>query len=76
MHSGPDLIDRRQRLAACLLLSAVELPAEAGQVARLWMSAAKVCPGVSVAEARLGHRREALEAARDLIEDLLSEAVP
>jgi len=71
-----DLIDRRQRLAAALLLSAVELPADASNVALLWMVAARVCPGVTVAELALGHRRAALERARELVEELLAEAQP
>lgn len=69
-------LDRRQRLAACLMLSAVDLPAPAGEVAQLLCAAAKVCPGVTMNELpSMGHdsRRRFLERARDLIDEVLAE---
>jgi len=68
-----DLLDPRQRLAACILLSAIRLPADAAQAAKTWAAAAKVCPGVTLGEARLGNRQEALEHAAALIAELLNE---
>ncbi|MDR3513761.1 MAG: hypothetical protein P4L73_19160 [Caulobacteraceae bacterium] len=73
-RTRPDLLDRRQRLAAALLLSAIDLPQEMAAVARLWREAARVCPGVNVGEMRLGDCRGALVAARDLIDQLLAQA--
>jgi hypothetical protein len=68
-----DLVDRRQRLAACILLSAIDLPANATDAAKTFMAAARVCPGVTVGEAHLGHRRDGLERAAALIAELLAE---
>ena len=68
-----DLVDRRQRIAACILLSAIDLPANATDAAKTFIAAAKVCPRITVAEACLGNRREGLERAAALIAELLAE---
>lgn len=69
---APDLLDRRQREAACLLLSAIDLPATACDVARQWQAAARVCPGAT-ADMLVGGRRDQLQRARALIDQLLAE---
>ena len=69
-----DLIDRRQRVAACILLSAIDLPAPARETARAWVAAARVCPRISVEEACLGNRRAGLERVAALVAELLAEA--
>jgi len=69
------VIDRRQRLAAVALLVAVDLPQEAGPLARQWLAACKVCPGLKLGEVDLGGGRVALlTTARDLIDQMLGEA--
>jgi hypothetical protein len=69
-----DLVDRRQRQAAAILLSAITLPAPAHAVASLWLRAAEVCPGISAEEVCLaGSRVGALRFARDLIDDVIAE---
>lgn len=73
--SHPDLLDPRQRLAACLLLSAVDLPAPLPDVAKLWTAAAKVCPGVKVDQALLGDRLAQLRRAHELVVELITEAI-
>ncbi len=70
--SVPDIIDRRQREAAVLLLTAVDLPVEVRTWANLIMEAAKVLPGASMSHAAKD-RRDGLERARDLINDMLAE---
>lgn len=70
-----DLLDRRQRLAAAILLSAIDLPAPLPAYAQHALEAAKVCPGLNVAEAAFGAGRVAgLLKARDLVDELLAEA--
>lgn len=69
-----DLLDPRQRLAAALCLSAIDLPAELGAWARQGLEAASVCPGVTVDQLRVNSRREALLRARELLDELISEA--
>lgn len=69
-----DLLDRRQRLAAALCLGAIDLPAEASAWARQQIEAASVCPGLTVADVPLNSRREALTKARDILNELISEA--
>lgn len=70
----PDLLDHRQREAASILLAAVDLPQEGRKVARLWMAAARVCPGISVEAAMLGHgRRASLRRVRELVDQMLRE---
>ena len=71
-----DLIDHRQRLAACILLSAIDLPAEMGATAKAWAAASRVCPRATVAEVRLGNRREGLERAAELIQEMIAELPP
>lgn len=70
----PDLLDRRQRVAAAILLHAVDLPQEMSAYAQLSLTAAKVCPGLNVSEAFTGQpRRVMLERARELIDEMLAE---
>lgn len=66
-------LDPRQQEAAALLLSAIDLPAPAYHVVRIWRRAAQVCPGITIDQALLGDRRAQLEKARDLIDQVLSE---
>lgn len=73
LSDRPPLLDRRQRLAACLLLAAIPLPAEADRIASAWNSAAAVCPGVKAAEVPIGDRTACLRLARDLIDQLIEE---
>jgi hypothetical protein len=75
MTKRADLIHPDQRLAACILLSAFDLPAEAALAARTMIAAAKVYPGVTIDKVVLGDRRAALLRARALIDDLI-EATP
>ena len=70
---GIDLIDRRQRLAAAMLLGAFPLPAPMPDATKAIMAAAKVCPGVTTGDVHFGDRRGALQSARALIDELLSE---
>lgn len=69
-------VDPRQREAAALLLGAIDLPAPAAEVARVWMAAAKVCPGITAERFCLGDRAAQLRRARDLIDQVLSEIAP
>lgn len=68
-------LDRRNRLAAAILMIGVDLPQPAGAWAQAGMAAARLCPGVTVAEMGLGNqtRRQALERARELIDEQLAE---
>lgn len=67
-------MDRRQCLAACILLSAVDLPQPADKVAQLWLNAAHACPGVTTAEVDLGAGRLAqLQQVRRLVEAMISD---
>lgn len=69
-------IDRRQRLAATLLLAAFDLPAPAGAAARQLIVAAKACPGVKIDELPNlgpGSRRACLATARELIDEMIDE---
>jgi hypothetical protein len=67
-------MDRRQRLAAAILLSAVDLPQPADKVARLWLDAARVCPGITTGEVELGAGRLAqLQQVRRLVEAMISD---
>ena len=76
----PELdIDRRQKLAACLLLSAVDLPMRADAAACHLLEAARVCPGVKLHELPdlgPGSRREYLLRAAALIDEMLVEIAP
>jgi len=76
--SGPRraLLDRRQRLVAVLVMSAVDLPAPAEQVAKLWIEAARLLPGVKSGDIPLGRRVESLTRARDLLDELIKESQP
>lgn len=81
-HPGPppraasafDLLPERQRHAAALLLSAVSLPAEMAKCAALWKESARVLPGATVQQLRVGDRLAALRDARELVDDLIREA--
>jgi hypothetical protein len=67
--------DRRQRVAAALLITAIDLPAPLDKVAGLALTAGRICPDMSVQESMMGSgRRRQLEAARRLIDDMLDEA--
>jgi hypothetical protein len=70
-----DAVDPRQRQAAAILLSAIDLPAPLQVVAGAWAEAAKVCPGITAATTQLT-RAEQLRCARVLIDELLSEIQP
>ena len=69
-----DLLDRRQRLAAALCLAAIDLPAEMDAWGRQLKQASSVCPGVTIGEIPTKSRREALTKARDILNELISEA--
>lgn len=68
-----DLIDPRQREAAALLLSAIDLPAPAAAAAKQWIEAASVCPGITADRVVLGDRQAQLRRARELIDQVLDE---
>lgn len=69
-----DPLDRRQRLAATILMTAVDLPQPLPEFAKLMMQAARLTPGVTAQEGMVGYgRMAALERARDLINEMLSE---
>lgn len=70
----PDLLDQRQRHAAALILSAIDLPAPAEAWALQAIQAASVCPGITVGELVLGRRRAQLVEARNLLDAMISEA--
>jgi hypothetical protein len=70
---APDLLDRRQREAAALLLSAIDLPANLTAWALQIKQAARVCPGVTINQVQIGNRRGCLIQARGLIDEMLSE---
>lgn len=74
MPAKYDPLDRRQRLAATILMSAVDLPQPASDFARLTIAAAKLTPGCDVKEAMFGAgRRRMLERARALINEMLAD---
>lgn len=83
-HTAPPLgtvpvhgiaMDRRQCLAAAILLSAVDLPQPADKVAQLWLDAARVCPGITTGEVSLGAGRVAqLQQVQRLVADMLEQA--
>lgn len=68
-----DPLDRRQRLAATILMIAVDLPQPAADFAKLSMLAAKLTPGVTLDEAPWNGRRAGLLRARALIDAMLEE---
>lgn len=72
---GIDL-DRRQRLAAAMLIMAFDLPQPMTEAAKTMMEAAALCPGLTTGEIgtmgksqRLSH----LNRARDLIDEMIAE---
>lgn len=70
-------IDRRQRVAATLLLMAFDLPQEMTKAARTMAEAARVCPGITTGDiGGMGNhnRLRILERARDMVEQLIAEA--
>lgn len=74
MSADPDLLDRRQRVAAAILLTAVNLPANMDALGRLALAAADVCPGIDVGEIKFGQGlRTGLLSARALIDEMLTE---
>lgn len=69
-------IDRRQRLAAALLLMAFDLPQEMRAASLTMLEAARLCPGLTTGEigGMGGHQRVAmLERAKSLIEEMVAE---
>jgi hypothetical protein len=60
-------------LPAALLLSAIDLPANATAWGRQMLQAAMVCPGITVDQACVNDRRTGLMKARDLIDAMLAE---
>lgn len=69
-------IDRRQRVAAAMLLMGFDLPQDAISAARTMIEASRVCSGMTTGDmAPMGAqgRREALEAVRKLVDEMLSE---
>ena len=67
-------LDRRQTLAASLLMAAVDWPQQLDLVAELWIKAAELTPGCTVDELLInGGRRVMLSRARDLIDEMLAE---
>lgn len=69
-------IDRRQRLAATMLLMGFDLPAPAHHAARQMQTAARITPGCTMDEfpGMFGSARKAmLQAAAGLIADMLAE---
>lgn len=69
-----DPLDPRQRLAAALLMSAVDLPQPVVEFSKLCLIASKLSPGCSVKDIQLGQgRRVGLLRARQLIDELLAE---
>ena len=74
--SKPDLLDPRQRLAAALILSAIDLPADAVGWARQAVQAASVCRGVTLSQIDLGGgRTEHLIEARKLLDEMIAEKI-
>lgn len=72
----PIEIDRRQRLVATLMFSAIDLPQPAGEMAQQLIIAAKMTPGVTMDEVPTMDsrgRRRCLVRARDLINEMLEE---
>jgi len=70
-------LDRRQRLAAAVLLAAVDLPQQAAGLAALWIDAGRICPGVGIDEISPGDGRLALLVkARDLVQQMIDEETP
>jgi hypothetical protein len=75
-YMPPPEIDRRQKLAACLLLAAIDPPVPAAVAAYQLIEAARVCPGVTLDELPglwPGSRRDFLARAGALIEEMLVE---
>lgn len=66
-------MDRRQRLAAAQLLTAVDLPCPVTEWAQLGIEAAKICQPLYVGELVVGKRIDGLRAARALIDEMLAE---
>lgn len=74
---GPGVeIDRRQRVAAALLMMGFDLPQEMTAAARSMLAAARLCPGLSTGELvpmNSQSRRAALQRARAIIDEMLAE---
>lgn len=78
MSDGVD-IDRRQQVAAAMLISGFDLPQPMTNAAQQMIRAAEICPGITTGE--LGYsgglnqgRLGMLEAAQKLINEMISEA--
>lgn len=70
-------IDRRQRLAAAALIMGFDLPQEMMAASRSMLEAASLLPGMTTGDlAPMGGqgRRHALQMAKGLIDEMLSEA--
>lgn len=70
---GADLLDRRQRRAAAIILCAVDLPCEMVAWARQIGGAVMLQPGLTTADITLGSRDAGLRQARALLDDMLGE---
>lgn len=68
-----DLIDPRQRQAAAILMSAIDLPAPAFDAARIFGHAARLCPGMTMDMNPIGDRHAQLKLASDLIGQMIAE---
>lgn len=69
-----DLLPRDQRLAAMLILAAVDLPCEAAPYARQMIEAARVLPGATVGGdlKGMGDRVGLLKRAREVLDGLIA----
>jgi len=74
--TAADLLDPRQRRAAALVLGAVKLPAELEACGRQYLQAARIFPGCTAEDLMIGDPRGALRRARELIDQLLTDANP
>ena len=63
-------VERQRRLAAALVLCAVDLPQPMPAMIKLVKDAARLCPGLTTDELRFG--RAALLRAREIIDELLA----
>ncbi|WKL57274.1 hypothetical protein Q1W73_16650 [Asticcacaulis sp. ZE23SCel15] len=68
-----ELLDPRQREAAALIMSAIDLPAPAAYAAKVWMDAAVLCPGITLDAMAIGNRKAQLQQARYLIDTIIQE---
>lgn len=72
-------VDRRQRLAAALLIMGFDLPQEAMAACQSMLEASRLCPGMTTGDMAPMNgqaRRTSLEMARGLIDEMLDEMGP